>query len=328
MNILLAIDSSASAHAALMATLARPWPAGTDFRVLTVVPDALRDKIRGGQISPDLSQAQRLVNVAMSRIESRNVDSIVTGEILVGNPAKTIAKLADSWPADLVIVGSHDFAPLERFLMGSVSKSVLHKANCSVLVARDHADGLMGCRQMDRVMLTVDDSPSSKAAVDFVLKATWPEETQFYILSVRNPFYSGFVYEPSSVMMANALDYEEEYRRNLEDSMHRVLLQFQNRFGAFNIEFCVMEGRAENVIPEVARDWGAQLIVLGSHGRQDPAKRSLGSVPDQVAMQANCSVQVIRTNLPQPTIVRDRRQEPVSMSSTAPFKSLNVHHRR
>ncbi|MBZ0188516.1 MAG: universal stress protein, partial [Candidatus Obscuribacterales bacterium] len=128
MNVLIALDSSASTHAALAATLARRWPEGTDFRVSTVIPGKSQDKINCGEFGAELFHAHRLIDRAISEIKSRNEDSIVMGEIDVGNPTKAILRLADSWPADLIVVGPHDRALLQRLYMGSVSRSVLHKA--------------------------------------------------------------------------------------------------------------------------------------------------------------------------------------------------------
>lgn len=319
MNILVAIDSSAATHAALAATLARRWPEGTDFRVLTVIPGNLRDKFNDGRISPDLFHAHWLINRATSEIESLNEDSIVTGEIDVGNPTKSITKGADAWPADLVIVGSHGRGPLEKLFMGSVSKSVMHKANCSVLVARNLVETPTGCSPMNRVMLAIDDSPYSKAAIDSVINSTWPENTRFYILSVSSPMYSGFAYEPSAMAVNWALDYQEERRREVEEMVLGASRQFEDTFGAGNVECAVIEGYPEDVILKTACDWGAHLIVVGSHGRPDMAKRFLGSVSQTVAMKADCSVQIVRSNVAHIKRMKDRSRESTGLPTASGF---------
>jgi len=53
-------------------------------------------------------------------------------------------------------------------------------------------------------------------------------------------------------------------------------------------------GDARQVILEEAKDWGADLIVLGSHGYHGIDRLMLGSVSESVAMHAHCSVEVIR----------------------------------
>ena len=48
-------------------------------------------------------------------------------------------------------------------------------------------------------------------------------------------------------------------------------------------------------IPEVARSWGADLIIVGSHGRGFWGRVALGSVSDAVVHSAPCSVLVVRS---------------------------------
>jgi nucleotide-binding universal stress UspA family protein len=53
-------------------------------------------------------------------------------------------------------------------------------------------------------------------------------------------------------------------------------------------------GEPRAVILDTAKTWGANLIVLGSHGRRGMDRFLLGSVSEAVAIHAHCSVEVIR----------------------------------
>ena len=57
----------------------------------------------------------------------------------------------------------------------------------------------------------------------------------------------------------------------------------------------VREGVPKDVIVEEAREWGADLIVLGSHGHGFVKRLVLGSVAAAVVASAPCSVQVVRS---------------------------------
>ena len=54
------------------------------------------------------------------------------------------------------------------------------------------------------------------------------------------------------------------------------------------------EDGAKNAILAEAAEWGADLIVLGSHGRRGFDRFQLGSVSEAIAMHAQCSVEIIR----------------------------------
>lgn len=55
---------------------------------------------------------------------------------LTGNPGRTICEFADSWQADLVIVGSRGLKGLKEMFLGSVSNYVTHHTPCSILIVR------------------------------------------------------------------------------------------------------------------------------------------------------------------------------------------------
>lgn len=57
----------------------------------------------------------------------------------------------------------------------------------------------------------------------------------------------------------------------------------------------LQEGDARSQIIDVAKDWHADLIVLGSHGRMDLQRFLLGSVSEAVVRHAHCSVEIVRT---------------------------------
>jgi nucleotide-binding universal stress UspA family protein len=52
-----------------------------------------------------------------------------------GAPAEEICKLARERGAQLIVIGSHGWGAVRRFVFGSVSNGVLHDAPCPVLVA-------------------------------------------------------------------------------------------------------------------------------------------------------------------------------------------------
>ncbi len=55
---------------------------------------------------------------------------------LIGNPGRAICELANSWSADLILVGSRGLKGLTEMFLGSVSNYVTHHAPCSVLIVR------------------------------------------------------------------------------------------------------------------------------------------------------------------------------------------------
>jgi nucleotide-binding universal stress UspA family protein len=57
-----------------------------------------------------------------------------------GDPRSVIVDEAKDWPADLIVVGSHGYSGVKRWLLGSVAQSVVSHAPCSVEVVRKRTE--------------------------------------------------------------------------------------------------------------------------------------------------------------------------------------------
>ena len=60
----------------------------------------------------------------------------VTTAVALGNVKSRILEAAATWPADLIVMGSHSRTGLERLFMGSLAESVARRASCSVEIVR------------------------------------------------------------------------------------------------------------------------------------------------------------------------------------------------
>ena len=59
---------------------------------------------------------------------------IVNEELHEGPEAETILKVAENCEADLIVMGQRGFGAVKGFLVGSVSRKVIHYASCPVMV--------------------------------------------------------------------------------------------------------------------------------------------------------------------------------------------------
>ena len=77
-------------------------------------------------------QAQQVVQDTAEALASSQFN--VTTDVRMGDPVATVCDVGNSH--DLIVVGSHGRKGLDRFLLGSVSHGIVHRANTSVLVVR------------------------------------------------------------------------------------------------------------------------------------------------------------------------------------------------
>jgi nucleotide-binding universal stress UspA family protein len=293
MNILIAIDSSPAAQAALVATLARDWPERTNFRVLTVLPARTNWLSSRKAISSDLIQAHELIDRATAQIEILNPDSTAIGVVDLGDPAKCILEFARSWPADLIVTGAQNRGMVSRLLKKSVSRTIFQNADCSLLIARSLAD----LSETSRVLVYIDDSFNSTIAVDAILDSDWPKDTKFKLITAVDPDYKTFCLQPNVLEWTEAAELHDEYLFGIHESLEHAKMRLEEHLGTGRVDCAVGEGEPEQVILDVAKDWSAQLIIVGSSERPGLPIKLFGSLSQTIAHSAPCSVQAVRLSV-------------------------------
>jgi len=147
-KILLATDGSEFAERAAKSIAERPWPAGTEVAVLSVVelhlgnaqalfeaPIVDTENLES-QRAEAMQRSQNAVAAAreiLSKTFSKVTDSI---SVLLDGPKNVIVDEAGKNDVGLIVVGSHGHRGIERFMLGSVSEGVALGAHCSVEVIR------------------------------------------------------------------------------------------------------------------------------------------------------------------------------------------------
>ncbi len=141
-----------------------------------------------------------------------------------------------------------------------------------------------------KILIGVDDSPHSKAAVEFVRRMAWPVPTHVIVMSVVQS--SAIVYADAYVPAGRGSQSVEEMVR-----AHQAIAAGAER--ALRVEHLgteakVLEGDPRTALVQAAKEENADLIVVGSHGRTGIAKLLMGSVASHVVTHAPCSVLVVK----------------------------------
>jgi nucleotide-binding universal stress UspA family protein len=147
-KILLAIDDSAGSRVAVESVAARPWPAGSEIRVLSAVElgmsalqgafeiPSLDAKHLETQRAAAMQRTESAIDSALKTLEAAGLTTSESISVLAQPPKEIILEEAAAWPADWIVLGSHGSNGLSRFLIGSTSETVATHAACSVEVVR------------------------------------------------------------------------------------------------------------------------------------------------------------------------------------------------
>lgn len=143
MRILLAIDGSPCSDEAVAEVCRRPWPQGSEVRLITVDSPMTEEFFSSGspgvfdEINRQLrAAAHRHLSDATARVRRDAPELRVTSVLREGWPKDMILDEAENWQADLIVLGSHGYGAVRRLFLGSVSLAVTTNAPCSVEIVR------------------------------------------------------------------------------------------------------------------------------------------------------------------------------------------------
>jgi nucleotide-binding universal stress UspA family protein len=144
-----------------------------------------------------------------------------------------------------------------------------------------------------KILIAVDGSPISDAAVIEIARRPWPPGTEVKIISVAEwPAGPGIRESLAPTMLE---DVEQTARDHATGIADRAMATFREHEAQVTpISQCVVVDTAKDAIIEEAEHWGADLIVVGSHGYRGYKRFLLGSVSQAVAAHAKCSVEIVR----------------------------------
>lgn len=285
MKALLAIDNSVHSNHAVQEVIRSAWPSGSELVIVTVVTSPFGFK----QPTEIPDTAREFVNQAAAQIREGNSDfATVEGKVTAGNPKAIILTLLNALGSDLLIIGARR-ADLSKMVFGGVSHPLLLASECSVRIAR-----AARLHSHKRVLIALDASESSRSALQEVLERPWPANTEFVCLNAVPTLTD--MNSRTPIMFAD--DEVERERAELlkvgVSELERATKLLQENVKSCTTRSEILYGDPRECLIRASQDYDADLIVLGSQGRNFSAHVAVGSVSESVALWADCSVEVVR----------------------------------
>ncbi|GGK18754.1 universal stress protein [Yeosuana aromativorans] len=148
---------------------------------------------------------------------------------------------------------------------------------------------------MMKILLATDGSEYSKVAVEELARMPFQLNTEVRILSVfDNSLASAMGSVPMGGLPSTYNDAiliaKEVSEKNVKDAAKSL----KKANSKLSITTTVVPGSPKNAILDESENYGANLIVVGSHGYGAFSRFLLGSVSQAVSLHANCSVLIVR----------------------------------
>ncbi|MFO0722890.1 MAG: universal stress protein [Myxococcota bacterium] len=228
---------------------------------------------------------------AHQRLEAIQVEGFsgrITRETRLGAPAEELIHAATEVQASLLIVASHDRAPAQRVVLGSVASTVLRASHCPVMVVgRDRP----GTGPIGLVLAAVDLSSITEAVLRHAISIARAHGAKLLVLSSLDvpkvaPGFDDLL--PRYLSRTELAEYPTKYRSAIDALLEKLCPK------SVEVQVEVMSDDApHHAILGASEKHQPDLIVLGTSGHNAWQRIFLGSTATRVVAEAHCPVFVV-----------------------------------
>lgn len=234
---------------------------------------------------------QKLEENALERIKAMIPAELLDGVDVIpivrfGKPFLEIIQVAKEENVDLLAIGTHGRAGMDRIILGSVAERIARKARCPVMVVRGKK--YVGFK---RIIVPIDLSDCSRIALEYAVATARAHKSKLTILHV---YEKSFV-EPY-VNAANSEEKADEIMKEIERVNEVKYEEFLETVDLSGVEYekLLKKGIPETDIAEIAMEQQANLIVMGTHGRSGIKHILIGSTAEEVVRTVHCDIIVVK----------------------------------
>ncbi len=280
-KILVAVDGSDSGKNAFIQACKIARDDKSWITVITTIPlyqDQFEVLSTKEKVSKTLRDEGEKILFEIKTIADKE-DAYIKLRLEEGSPFDTIIDIADEGNFDLIVMGRHGKASIEKALVGSVTARVIGYSQRDVLVVPMGAS--IG---WTNIFLPTDGSKYNKAAIEKAIDLAKSYEGWLKVISVVDVTEEFHTEAPGAVeeLVKKAKKFANDVREKAEEQ-------------GINTETFVREGESFKVITELSKQYNSNVIVMGSHGRTGIRRLLMGSVTAGVIGHATCPVLVVKS---------------------------------
>lgn len=211
-------------------------------------------------------------------------DIKITMAVDFGKDWTGILRQADAEKSDLIILGLHRETGLEGLFRGTTVERVVRNGNAPVLVVRNRA-----ARDYGKVVVGIDFSVYSQRAVDFAAGFA-PDARTYLVHAFDIPFRSYLAASDPQAEISKR--HGAQITGMIDQEMTHFLAGLQAK--PPKMQTVLREGEPQEVIRGQVSELGAELLILGTHGRTGVAHALLGSVAEGFLTDPPCDVVAVK----------------------------------
>jgi nucleotide-binding universal stress UspA family protein len=205
-------------------------------------------------------------------------------------PFDEICRMAQTIPADLVVMPTHGRTGLKHVFLGSTAERIVQHSSCPVLVTREKSAKSRNDSQgrMKTILVPVDFSSCSREGLRYAIAFANEFGAKITLLHAT---YLGYVYSCEGTAIYDIPGLQKAAMKAAERKMRELVRSLD--FGAVKFETAFTDGSPVVDICAFAKNHDVDLIITSTHGFTGFTHVLIGSVAEQVVRHAPCPVLVV-----------------------------------
>jgi nucleotide-binding universal stress UspA family protein len=212
---------------------------------------------------------------------------MLQSEVLFGDPAREILRIAEDKDARLILLASHGTSAEGPWLLGHIAGKVLRATKRPVMLIRARADKttLDQRKLLRRILVPLDGSEIGEAALCYAVELASKTAAEITLIEV---------FEPVKTIGATG----RTYHIREDESVSKSILSYLNHVAEpiknndLKVSPVVLFGNVADKIVEYAEKNEIDLIALSTHGRSGLGRWVFGNVTDKILHTGNVAVLV------------------------------------
>lgn len=280
-QILVPLDGSAFAEAALPLALEISRRTGADMHLVTVLEPVTSFAYEGWEDAA-VEWSRKYLDDVLERTEGQGGGAI-DHAVLNGHTVETLQKEAEAREADLVVMASHGRGALSRMWLGSVADGFVRQTHLPVVLVRPEEDAEPVedfTHSFETLLIPLDGSELSESAMEHATEFGELFDSAYHLTRVVSyPVDIASPYLPHTAQLNQQV--MEDAKRGAADYLESRAEGMRRR-GLRVTTSVVVDAQAGQGIIAETEAVGADIVAMATHGRKGISRVVLGSAADKV----------------------------------------------
>ncbi len=238
------------------------------------------------------------LDLTAKRLQAQGIH--VSTEIVHGHVAEEIIEYAANHNINIIIISTHGYSGVKRWMLGSVAQKVLYSSRTPVLLIKSQAPSQQKA-YLNKILVPLDGSPFSEAIFPYLERLTIGTDTVVTLLEVvESPIVPSYGTRPINPTWEKYRDSTwAELQQQAEQNLQNVQNKLKDKGISANIKVVKAEiGEVATTIMQIAQNEKMDMIAIATHGRTGVSRWMYGNIANKLVDESIQPLLLVRPEIP------------------------------